>query len=85
MKINEIFQNMQYGPAPESSHESMAFLDKFGRQFDIFVNGEWIKSHGKQYYDTINPSNGQFLAKISESDKTDVNKAVQAAKKALPV
>lgn len=84
MKISEIFNSMEYGPAPESSKEAIAFLDKFNRQFDIFIGGAWTKTHGKKYYDTTNPSNGQFLAKIADSDDTDVNKAVMAAKKASP-
>ncbi|MFZ1704797.1 MAG: aldehyde dehydrogenase family protein [Saprospiraceae bacterium] len=84
MKIKEIFDTMDYGPAPESNKESVQFLEKFGKKFNIFINNEWVEPSDKKYFDSINPSNQTVLAKIAEANSKDVDQAVQAAKKALP-
>ena len=34
-------------------------------------------------FDTINPSNGEVIAKVQEGDKADIDRAVTAAKNAF--
>lgn len=84
MKIKEIFNTMEYGPAPESQKEAIAFLEKFDKKFDLFIDGKWTASKGGAYFDSINPAQNTFLAKVTEGQEADVDKAVAAAKKALP-
>ena len=84
MKIKEIYETMTYGPAPENADEAIQFLEDHKRKFNLFINGKWVQPTSKKYFDTVNPSTKEKLAKISEANKTDVNKAVAAAKKALP-
>ncbi|WCO00485.1 aldehyde dehydrogenase family protein [Psychroserpens ponticola] len=84
MEIKEIYNTMTYGPAPESTDEAIQFLESHKRKFKLFINGAWVAPSSKEYFDSINPSNKEKLAKISEANETDVNKAVAAAKKALP-
>jgi aldehyde dehydrogenase (NAD+) len=84
MKIKEIYDTMTYGPALEDASEAIQFLENHQRTFNLFINGKWIAPSSKEYFDSINPATTEKLAKISEANETDVNKAVAAAKKALP-
>jgi aldehyde dehydrogenase (NAD+) len=84
MKIKEIYDTMSYGPAPESSTEAIQFLDDHKRKFKLFIDGEWVAPSSKDYFKTINPCTKETLAEISEANEKDVNKAVAAARKALP-
>ena len=82
MNVKEIFENMEYGPAPESASEAMAWLDKHGRKFGQFIDGDWTKP-GKGF-ESHNPANGDKLAKLSQATQKDVDAAVKAARKAQP-
>lgn len=84
MEIKEIFKSMTYGPAPESAAEAIQFLDDHKRKFKLFINGKWVAPSSGAYFESINPSTKEQLAKISEANEADVNKAVAAARKALP-
>lgn len=84
MKIKEIYESMEYGPAPESADAANDFLDSHHRTFNLFINGKWAKPSSGEYFDSINPSTKEKLASISEANEADVNKAVSAARKALP-
>lgn len=82
MTVKEIFETMEYGPAPESDKEAMIFLGNHNQDFGLFINGGWHKS--EQSFEVKNPATDKLLAKVSEASEADVNLAVQAAKKALP-
>ena len=49
-------------------------------QYDLFIDGKWVKT--KKYFDTINPSNEEVIAKVAYASNEDVNKAVNAAERA---
>ncbi len=83
MKIKEIYETMEYGPAPESPAEVNKYLDEHKRQFQLFINGKWKKPAAGKYFDSINPSTKEKLAEISEASAKDVDDAVSAAKNAL--
>jgi len=78
MSVSEIFENMDYGSAPESSKQADVWLDSRGRNFGLFINGRWSKP-AKDQFDSINPANGNKLANITQASSADVNKAVKAA------
>ena len=84
MNIKEIYQTMEYGPAPESDSVAIEFLEKHKRSFNLFINGKWKKTASGKYFDSLSPGNKKKLAKISEANAKDVDDAVAAAKKALP-
>ncbi len=75
---------MEYGPAPESPSAAYDWLAKHDKKFKLFIEGKWQLPTTAKYFDSINPSTKEFLAKIAEGGKKDVDKAVLAAKKALP-
>ena len=79
--ITEIFESMEYGPAPESDKPALAWLDAHGKSFGHDIAGAWTKP--KAQFDVVNPANGKIIAKVAHGSKTDVDVAVKAARKAL--
>lgn len=79
--VSEIFRSLDYGPAPESKDQATTWLNENKHKFDLFIDGKWVKARGK-HFDSINPANGELIARISQASKADVNKAVTAAEKA---
>lgn len=49
----------------------------------LLIDGKWIDSESGKTFATVNPANGETLAIIQEGGKTDVDKAVKAARKAF--
>ena len=82
-KVAEIFESLDYGPAPESAKPVTEWLDAHDRKFKLFINGEWVEPGSNEYFDSINPSNGKPLAQIAQANADDVDKAVKAARKAF--
>src|SRR4029079_5627524 len=70
------FDTWQYAPAPES--KSAASIKP---QYDLFINGEWVKPSGNKYFDTINPATEEKLSEVAEANVADVDKAVSAARR----
>ncbi|MBL8598530.1 MAG: aldehyde dehydrogenase family protein [Devosia sp.] len=81
-KIAEIFQSLDYGPAPESPEPALAWLASKGGKFGHFINGKWTKP-GKTFA-SDNPANGRKLADVTDGSAADVDKAVKAARAAFP-
>src|SRR3954471_8294590 len=79
--VAEIYRTMEYGPAPESDKESLAWLDRHHRKFGHFINGEWTKA--KSHFEVMNPATTKLLANVGDGSKQDVDAAVRAARKAL--
>jgi aldehyde dehydrogenase (NAD+) len=76
-KENTSAFNWEYAPAPESSDNI-----KLKDQYELFINGAFVKPESKKYFDTINPANGKKLARVAEANEKDVDKAVKAARTA---
>jgi aldehyde dehydrogenase (NAD+) len=84
MSIAEKFVTMEYGPAPEDSKEAQAWLERHGHRFGHFINGAWQAPAAGEYFDTVDPSNGEKLASVAQGSSADINSAVQAARAAFP-
>src|SRR2546423_14673875 len=48
------------------------------------VGGEWVDASGGETMEVLNPATGEVIAEVPNSSAEDVDRAVQAAKKALP-
>lgn len=83
MEIKSIYETMEYGPAPESSAPADEWLSNHAKT-QLFIGGKWHAPSSGKYFDSVNPANKKHLAKIAFADSKDVNKAVAAAKAALP-
>ncbi|MFY8029607.1 MAG: aldehyde dehydrogenase family protein, partial [Bacteroidia bacterium] len=66
-----------YAPAPEDTKHI-----NLKKQYELFIDGKFVKPAKGKYFETINPANEEVLAKVAEADETDVNKAVKAARNA---
>jgi len=82
MSVAEKFMSMEYGPAPEDSKEVSLWLDRHGRKFGHFVNGAWAAPAAGEYFETLDPSNGDKLAVIAQGSAADIDAAVSAARAA---
>jgi aldehyde dehydrogenase (NAD+) len=82
-KVAEIFESLDYGPAPESAAPVLSWLDAHDRAMKIYVNGEWIAPASGESFETSNPANGKPLATIAQAGEKEVNAAVKAARKAF--
>jgi len=81
-KIAQIFDSLEYGPAPEAPDQANAWLDSHDRTFGHFIDGAFT-APGKTFA-TENPANGQKLADITDGSAADVDAAVKAARTAFP-
>ena len=50
----------------------------------LYIGGEWIASDGAGTIEVVNPATEQVIAIVAEGTATDVDKAVSAARAALP-
>ena len=82
MSIAEKFISMEYGPAPEDSKEAITWLERHGYRFQHFIGGEWQAPRAGEYFDTVDPSNGEKLASVAQGSAADVDAAVKAARDA---
>ena len=81
--VREIFETMEYGPAPETADLALSWLEKHQRTFHPFINGEFASFTDESYFESVSPRNGQSLARIVQCGDAEVNAAVGAAKVAF--
>ena len=80
MSISERLDKMDYGPAPESAADALAWLVDQGDEFGHFIDGEFTAPTDD--FTSNNPANGEVLANLSQAAQSDVDSAVTAARKA---
>jgi len=65
----------ELSPAPESSaHISLK------KQYELFIDGEFVAPEKGKYFDSINPATEEKIAKIALASAKDVDRAVVAAR-----
>ncbi len=82
--VAEVFDSLDYGPAPESAAVAEAWLDERGRSFGHFIGGQWSRPDEDDQFDTINPARDTVLARIAQGNADDIDRAVRAARAAQP-
>ena len=82
MTVKEIFETLDYGAAPESATEALAWLAKNWPGFGHFIAGKFTTP--TQDFDSRNPATGETLAHLSTATRLDVDAAVDAARRAQP-
>lgn len=82
MTVKQIFDSMEYGPAPESAAEALAWLVDQGDRFGHFINGAFTTPGDG--FESRNPATGDVLATLSQATLADVDAAVTAARRAQP-
>lgn len=49
----------------------------------MYIDGEWVVSHLQKYREIFNPANGEVIAMVSEGGAEEVERAIQAARRAF--
>src|SRR6266496_1902925 len=82
--ISEIFETMEYGPAPETDQPVLEWLARHGGAFGLYVGGRWVPGEDARGFDVINPATRAKLTRVVQAGAADVSAAVVAARAALP-
>jgi aldehyde dehydrogenase (NAD+) len=82
MTVKDIFETMDYGPAPESAADALAWLVDQGGRFGHFIDGAFTAPGDG--FDSTNPASGEVLATLTQATQADVDAAMAAARKAQP-
>ncbi|MEN8888314.1 MAG: aldehyde dehydrogenase family protein [Celeribacter marinus] len=82
MTVKDVFETMDYGTAPESAGEALAWLAARGGIAGNYVDGTWGPLRADM--DVMNPATGERLAGLTKSTPDEVATAVAAARKAQP-
>ncbi len=82
MSVMDIFETMEYGPAPEAAAPALAWL-KERQPFGLFINNQWLRPDGDRYQASVNPATGNVLALVTAASSADVDAAVAAARAAF--
>ncbi|MFC9131820.1 aldehyde dehydrogenase family protein [Streptomyces sp. NPDC057099] len=67
-----------YAPAPESR----AVVD-IAPSYGLFIDGEFTEAADGKVFKTVSPSSEEVLSEVAQAGEADVNRAVQAARKAF--
>lgn len=51
--------------------------------YNLFIDGRWVDSCSGETFETVNPATEEPLARVARANAEDVDRAVQAARKAL--
>jgi aldehyde dehydrogenase (NAD+) len=80
--VREIYDTMEYGPAPEGDGAARDWLEKHDAKFGHYIAGVWTRPSA--LFDVSNPATAARIAQVSQGSKKEVDAAVKAARKALP-
>ena len=81
--VADLFETMDYGPAPEGEAPVREWLERHQLgTFGHFIDGAFTK-HGRTFA-VNNPATGSLLAKVTHGTDADIDAAVKAARVALP-
>ena len=81
--VAEMFEAMEYGPAPEDAGEVTRWLEAHNRRFGHFIAGKWTEV-GAESFESKNPATGEVLGTLAQAGSAEVDRAVAAARAALP-
>jgi len=54
------------------------------RAASFYIDGQWVEPHAPAWFDVIDPATETVIDRLALGDATDVDRAVAAARKALP-
>ncbi|MEJ6397447.1 aldehyde dehydrogenase family protein [Yoonia sp. 208BN28-4] len=80
MTVKEIFETMDYGPAPESAAEALQWIADKGGIAGHYIDGKFGPL--RDDFPSTNPATGERLAGVTKGTEAEVATAVKAARKA---
>ena len=81
MTVRKLFDEMDYGTAPESASDALAWIAGHGGKFGHYINGRFTAA-GDNIFDSRNPATAEPLAQLTQASQSDVDAAVSAARRA---
>ncbi len=84
MKVAEVFQSLEYGPAPEADAPARAWIAAHDGRMRHFINGAWAEPGDGEYFETFEPATKRVLANVAQGSAADIAAAVEAARAAFP-
>ncbi|HEX6506950.1 MAG TPA: aldehyde dehydrogenase family protein [Chloroflexota bacterium] len=82
MSVAEVFESMEYGPAPEAKDQAVHWIEEHN-PFGLFIGGAWREPASGDRFTVVNPASGKALASVAQAGPEDVNAAVSAARAAF--
>ena len=82
--VAEIFDTMEYGPAPEADGPARLWIAEHGGEFGHWIGGDWVAPAGGARFDVVDPSTLRVLARAAQGGAAEVDRAVDAARAAFP-
>jgi aldehyde dehydrogenase (NAD+) len=82
--VAEIFDTMEYGPAPESAEPALRWIRERGGEGAHFIGGRRVRPEGAATFEVADPATGTLLARMPQGTAAEVDAAVAAARAALP-
>ncbi len=79
MNVRDIFESMDYGPAPEEAKAALAWIEGHGGAFGLFIDGGFTEPG--ETFESRNPATGEVLAAVTQATEADIDAAVRAARK----
>ena len=70
-KVADVFETLEYGPAPESARFVNDWLEKHDRAFGHFIGGSWTDPSLGVSFETANPATAETIPLASQSDCVD--------------
>src|SRR5689334_282269 len=83
-RVADIFETLEYGPAPESAAPAREWLAARAPRLGLFIGGEWRAPTGGEHFPSVNPATGKPLIEVAQGAVEDVEVAVRAARAAFP-
>src|SRR5262245_62938210 len=68
-------------PTTTPSLSCPAFLD--GGPKRMLIDGKWVEAASGKTFPSLNPATGEVLALVAEGDRADIDRAVEAARRAF--
>lgn len=84
LSVAEIFETMDYGPAPESAEQALRWLEEHQPSTSLYIGGTWGAAESGETFEVVNPATGKRLVDAAQGAAGDVDRAVKAARAALP-
>lgn len=82
--VRALYDEMGFGPAPEGDAPVRAWLAAHDATFGHFIGGRWTTPSDGASFEIHQPSTGRLLAHVAQGSSHDVDRAVAAARAALP-
>ena len=58
-------------------------VERTPHEWDLLIDGEWVKAQSEQTFQSYNPATGELLATCQQADEVDIDIAVKAARRAF--